>query len=145
MSAKFRKKATDLKKELAREIRTLEHELAEKKQLLSTLSQFESRKRPSIARPRSIARPAPRRRVKVSRPSAGRKTTRVRRPSKNRDTILTAAKRLKGRFTLAELKDKIFQNDPKFGGKYPSGTILALLRNTPEIKKLKRGVYRFKG
>jgi len=70
---------------------------------------------------------------------------RGRRHSRNRDAVLDAAARLGDRFSLAELKDAMEKKDPKFGGQYASATILAVLKTTPEIKKVKRGTYAYKG
>ncbi len=145
MSSSFKKKAVDLKKELIRDIRELEAELHEKKSLLDNLERIEVKKRGVYGRGRPRGRTAGTKSARVAGPVQGGRRKPVRRKSKHRDTIINAARKMKGRFTLAELKEKIFEKDPKFGGNYPSGTILAALKSTPEIKRLKRGVYRYKG
>jgi len=143
MISKTRKKAADLAKEIDREIRMLENELAQKRELLSTLSQLDLLKAVTGRRPARRRRAA----IKRARPATRRRAPRLggRRKSKNRDAILAAASRLKGRFTLAQLSEKIRERDPGFGGRYPSGTILSVLKSTPEIRKIKRGTYVFRG
>jgi len=140
MTTRTQKKAAALVNELKKEIQTLDAELSYKKQLLSSLSMFD-RKGPGPGR--RGGRP----KGKIGRP-VGRKPGRkvpVQRKSKNRDAILGAAERLNmKKFSLAELKTEILRKDPKWGGKYASGTILAALKTTPQIKKVKRGQYSLK-
>ena len=140
MTTKTQKKAAALISELKKEIHTLEAELSHKKQLLSSLSMFDRK-------PYGTGRRGGRPKGVVGRP-AGRKPGRkapTQRKSKNRDAILGAAERLNmKKFSLAELKDEILRKDPKWGGKYASGTILAALKTTPQIKKVKRGQYSYK-
>lgn len=133
------KKAKDLAKELIREIKISERELQHKKQLLASLDQFQTK--PGLTRLGPFATKRPTMMVGAKR---GRRAMPVRRKSKNRDIILNAAKKLKANFSLADLVREIRKKNTKFGGKYPSGTILAVLRTTPEIKKLRRGVYSLK-
>lgn len=139
MFKKTKKKAKDLSKELIREIKIAELELHHKKQLLLSLDQFQSK--PGLRRSGSFATKRPTMRVGAKR---GRKAMPIRRKSKNRDIILNAAKKLKGKFSLADLVKEIRKKNTKFGGKYPSGTILAVLRTTPEIRKQARGIYSLK-
>jgi len=129
MNKDFKKKVKDLRKDLEREISSLENELGNKKDLLATLSKVETGK---STRKTSTQRKA----------RAGKKGPRR---SKNRDMILDAASRLQGKFSLAELREKIQEKYPGFGGKYPSGTIITTIKSTPEIKKVKRGYYRYQG
>lgn len=140
MFKQTKKKAKDLAKELEREIKATEVELNHKKQLLASLDQFEAKPVMRGRRPYATKTPVVGR---GGRP--GRKAMPVRRKSKNRDAILGAAAKLRGNFSLADLIKEIHKKDPEFGGKYPSGTILAAFRNTPEIRKLKRGTYIYKG
>jgi hypothetical protein len=143
MISKTRKKAADLAKEIEREVRMLENELAQKRELLSTLSQLDLLKAATGPRPIRRRRGA----AKRARPATRRRAPRIggRRRSKNRDAVITAASKLKGRFTLAQLREKIQEKEPRFGGRYPSGTILSVLKSTPEVKKVKRGTYVFRG
>ncbi len=146
MFKQTKKKAADLAKELKREIKMLEAELGHKKQLLATLGELD-RKTPFGFR-RGPGRPAgtrPKASVAMRGRPAGRTKRPVRRKSKNRDIVLDAAKKLKGRFSLADLRNEILKKEPKFGGKYASGTILAVLKNTPEVKKIGRGTYKLTG
>jgi len=140
MFTKTQKKAADLVKELKKEIMVLEAELSHKKQLLGALAQLD-RKAPKAMRSMGT------RTGGIKRPTArkyGAKAP-VQRKSKNRDIIIGAANRIKkNKFTLGELKDEIRKKNPKFGGDYPSGTILAVLKNTPQIRKVKRGTYSYK-
>ena len=69
----------------------------------------------------------------------------ARRKSKNRDLILDAAKSFSGKFKLHELQAKVMHISPSFGGNHPSGTLIAVLKTTPEIRKIKRGEYKFVG
>lgn len=131
-----KKKAKDLAKELIREIKISERELQHKKQLLASLDQFQTE--PGLRHRGPFATKRPTMMVGAKR---GRKPKPVRRKSKNRDIILNAANKLKGKFSLADLVKEIRKKNTKFGGKYPSGTILAVLRTTPEIKKQARGIY----
>jgi hypothetical protein len=144
MISKTRKKAADLAKEIEREVRMLENELAQKRELLSTLSQLDLLKAATGPRPTRRRRRAA---IKRARPATRRRAPRIggRRRSKNRDAVIAAASRLKGRFTLAQLREKIQEKEPRFGGRYPSGTILSVLKSTPEVKKVKRGTYVFRG
>ncbi|MCX6647615.1 MAG: hypothetical protein NTY09_14830 [bacterium] len=139
MFKQTKQKAKDLAKELKREIQIIESELNHKKQLLASLDMFEAK--PGLRGRYAIASKQPAG-IGVGR---GRRAMPKRRRSKNRDAILAAASKLEGKFSLAELIAEIHKKDPKFGGKYPSGTILAAFRTTPEIKKLKRGTYSYKG
>jgi hypothetical protein len=143
MPTKLRKKAADLAKELKIEIKRLEHEVTVKKGLLETLGNIEGK----LGGTRKIGRRTHWATKKAKGKGNGRRTRSkipTRRKSKNRDIVLEAASKLKGKFSLAQLKDKILDKSPKFGGTYASGTILAVLRTTPEIKKLKRGTYTYK-
>jgi len=137
MSSKLHKKVSDLAKELERDIATLESELAEKKALHAKLSDISGKAPRRRAGKRGPGRP--KKAAGMVKRATGGQTGR--RKSKNRDIILAAASKLKGKFSLAELKSKIHEKHPKFGGKFASGTILATLRTTPEIKKLARGTY----
>ena len=149
MFGKTQKKAQDLVKELKLEIQALEEELAYKKQVLVTIQGLD-RKGPGARKTSGglFGRRGPGRPTARRVPSATRARTaapRTQRKSKNRDAILGAAGRMKkGKFTLGELKAEIHRKDPKFGGKHPSGTILAALKNTPDIEKVGRGVYKYK-
>jgi len=139
MFKQTKQKVKDLAKELKREIQIMESELNHKKQLLASLDMFDSK-----PGPRGGFRTAGKQ-LAGTGVRRGRRAMPKRRRSKNRDAILAAASKLQGKFSLAELIAEIHKKDPKFGGKYPSGTILAAFRTTPEIKKLKRGTYSFKG
>jgi hypothetical protein len=134
MPTDFKKKVTNLRRDLEREIASLENELRSKKDLLATLSRVEGgrgRRRGPIRKHATAAK-------------RGRKGT-GRRSSKNRDMIVEAASKMRGQFTLAQLREKIQEKHPKFGGKYPSSTIITTLKTTPEVRKVKRGYYKFKG
>jgi len=133
MPTDFKKKVTSLRKDLEREIASLESELANKKDLLATLSQVETG-RMKRRTTRKYATAAKR---------GGKKTGR--RKSKNRDMIIEAASKMRGQFSMAQLVEKIKSKHPKFGGKYPAGTIITTLKSTPEVKKVKRGYYTYKG
>jgi len=141
MFKQTQKKAADLAKDLRREIQMLEAELNDKKHLLETLSQME-RKTPFLGRKKPG--PKPRGTVTMGRSPVARKVVHTQRKSKNRDIVTDAAGKLGSKFSLAELKNEILKKYPKFGGDYASGTILAVLKNTPQIKKVKRGTYTYK-
>jgi hypothetical protein len=137
------RKAAELAKELMREIDMLEAELSHKKDLLVTLSKIGGVSK--IGRPRRKPGPKPKSSVAMKGKPGRKPKATGRRRSKNRDAVLEAAGKLGSKFTLAELKDMLQRKDPKFGGKYASATILAVLKTTPEIKKVKRGLYTYKG
>lgn len=140
MLKKTQQKANDLAKELKREIQAMEAELDHKKQLLSSLAMFDIK--PGF---KARRKPGPKKAAAVKVARRGRRAMPTRRKSKNRDAILAAASKLGDKFSLAELISEIHKKNPKFGGKFPSGTVLATLRNTPEVKKIKRGTYAYKG
>lgn len=143
MARDIKSRVAGLKRELKREITTLERELAEKKSILAALAKMAGRApaaRRKRGRPkRAVAKAPAKRKIRKARRAAP-----ARRKSKNRDAILAAARTFKGRFRLNELTDRILKKNPRFGGKHPAGAILAVLKNTPEIKKVKRGLYRYK-
>ena len=136
----FEKKAKALIGELLAEIRHLEAELEGKKDILSKLQKLGGVS--SMRRTRGPGRrgitPAVR---TVGRP---RKGAHGRRKSKNRDLVLEAARSFSGKFKLHELQEKVLRSNSSFGGNSPSGTLIAVLKTTPEIKKIKRGEYKFK-
>ena len=134
MPTDFKKKVTSLRKDLEREIASLESELANKKDLLATLSQVETGR----GKRRTVTR-----KYATATKRVGKKTGR--RKSKNRDMIIEAASKMRGQFSMAQLVEKIKSKHPKFGGKYPAGTIITTLKSTPEVKKVKRGYYTYKG
>jgi len=145
MARDIKSRVSSLRRELKREINELERELTEKKDILTALGKMGGRK---VVRKRKVRRA---RRVTAKRPAKRRAVRKIRRAapkrrkSKNRDAILAAAGTFRGRFKLNELTDKILKKNPRFGGKHPAGAILAVLKTTPEIKKVKRGLYRYKG
>ncbi|HEX9744471.1 MAG TPA: hypothetical protein VGB30_03500 [bacterium] len=114
--------------ELRKEISALEKELVDKRDVLSALEKVAG-----IKKGRGPGR----------KPKSAIK--RGRRKSKNRDVVLDAAKTFKGQFSLQELLNKIKSKNSKFGGKYPASTVITVLRTTPEVKKLKRGTYKYAG
>lgn len=144
MARDIKSRVNSVARQLENEIRTLEYELAEKKEILSALKKLKgtgpARRlgRPIAGRKRAGRRPGPKPGPKPGRSMPGR------RRSKNRDAILKAAKRFKGTFSLGELLKKVTAKNPDFGGKHPASTTLAVLKTTPEIRKIKRGIYRYK-
>lgn len=133
MPTDFKKKVINLRKDLEREIASLENELANKKDLLATLSRVETGR----------AKRTTTRKYATATKKSGKKTGR--RKSKNRDMIIEAASKMRGQFSMAQLVEKIKSKHPKFGGKYPAGTIITTLKSTPEVKKVKRGYYKYNG
>lgn len=148
MARDIKSRVNSVARQLEDEIRTLEYELAEKKEILSAL-----RKLKGTGPARRLGRPINGRK-RAGRKIAGRpgpkpgpkpgRSMPARRQSKNRDAILKAAKRFKGTFSLGELLKKVTAKNPDFGGKHPASTTLAVLKTTPEIRKIKRGLYRYK-
>jgi len=142
MADTTKKRALALAKELRREIAQMEEELDQKKSLLSTLSLFGVTRGPGTRGPRRAGPAAPR---KKSANGRRRRAVPAGRKSHNRDIVLAAASRIKGRFSLAQLRETIHESYPRFGGKYASGTIINIIKKTPEISKVKRGLYLYKG
>jgi hypothetical protein len=146
MPSSFERKARELVHDLTVEITRMERELENKKDILKKLQLIGVE---PVRRGRKPGAKYGRRAVtEVAVAKPGRKARRVvpgRRKSKNRDLILKAASSFNGSFKLHNLQAKVLSIDPKFGGSHPSGAIIAVIRTTPEIKKVKRGEYKFAG
>ncbi len=153
MARDIKSRVNSLARQLEDEIRNLEYDLAEKKEVLSALKKMKGTGpakrlgRPINGRKRAgrkaAGRPGPKPGLKAR--LKARRSIPVRRQSKNRDAILNTAKRMKGTFSLGELLKKVTAKNPDFGGKHPASTTLAVLKTTPEIMKIKRGLYRYEG
>ena len=139
MPTNFERKAKALARDLETEIKSLEKELAGKKEVLSRLIEMGGggKGRTTTRRGRR-----PLAETVGKTPTRRRKGATGRRKSKNRDIILKAASGFTGKFKLHELHEKIASINPKFGGTHPLGTILSVLKTTPEIKRVKRGIYK---
>jgi len=145
MRSDFERKAKELVHDLEVEIRRLENELNNRKEILGKLQLIggvpvRRGRRPGRRGRRAIAE------VTLGKPGRKiRRATPARRKSKNRDLILKAASSFSGKFKLHELQARVLSLNPKFGGSHPSGTIISVIKTTPEIKKIKRGEYKFHG
>lgn len=137
MAKKIKSSVSALTRELRSEIALLEKELKEKKEILLVLDKLSGRKTTAKRKGRLPA-------AGTKRGGKGKKGP-VRRKSKNRDMVLEAASVLKAGFSLQDLLKTIHKKHPKFGGKYPSSTLITVLRTTPEVKKIKRGTYKYTG
>ena len=138
MARNIKSSVSALAKELRANIAELERDLAEKRGVLSALEQVYgggTRKSTNGRRVTSAAR----------KPRASRGGGPKRRRSKNRDIVINAASALGGNFTLQELLHKIRAKNPGFGGKYPSSTLITVIRTTPAVKKVRRGQYKYAG
>ena len=142
MPSDFNRKARELVHELQQEIQRMEGELNNKKEILERLEniggtpvRIKRRYRRKAAVESGITR-------RGRRPG---KRIPGRRRSANRDVVLQAARTFAGRFKLHELQAKVTSINPKFGGNHPSGTIISVLKTTPEIRKIRRGEYKYKG
>ena len=145
MPSSFERKAKELVHDLSVEITRMERELENKKDILKKLQLIGVE---PVRRGRKPGKYGRRSITAAIAAKPGRKARRVvpgRRKSKNRDLILKAASSFNGSFKLHNLQAKVLSLDPKFGGTHPSGAIIAVIRTTPEIKKVKRGEYRFAG
>ena len=142
MPSEFERKAKELAHHLQEEIGRLEHELAGKKDMLDKLLSMYGG-RPELRRGRRPGRKPAIAAIEKAPARRGRATGR--RKSKNRDLVLEAAQDLPSKFKLHELQEKILSIDPKFGRKHPLGTILSVLKTTPEIKRVRRGLYKYSG
>jgi len=125
---------------LEREINQLEEELAKKKEVLQKLQEvgvltLRRRKRSNAGR----------KRVAETKIMKGDGRVRPSQRSTNRDIVLAVARTFSGKFKLHELLQKVKEVHPTFGGSYPSGILIGVLKRTPEIKKVARGVYKYVG
>jgi hypothetical protein len=136
----FEKKAKALIGDLLAEIRHLEAELEGKKDILSKLQKLGGVS--AVRRTRRGGRRGITPAVRIG--GRTRRAIHGRRKSKNRDLVLEAARSFSGKFKLHELQEKVLRANSSFGGNHPSGTLIAVLKTTPEIKRIKRGEYKFK-
>ncbi len=141
MARDIKSRVIAVTRDLKTEIAKLERELAEKREVLHALTRLKGGPLRRSARPvagygrKTVTR-------KIAR---GRKAMPIRRKSKNRDALISAAKSMKGTFELKDLLKKAIAKDSTFGGKNPSTTALAVLKTTPEIRKVRRGLYQYRG
>lgn len=137
MADNFKSNVLSLVKDLRRAIAELESELETKKSALHSLEKIAGiQSMPVRTYTKAVAaKPVPSKRG--GKPG--------RRKSKNRDLVIAAASALPGKFSLTDLLRQIHKTNPGFGGKFAASALITVLKTTPEVKKLDRGVYKFVG